>query len=61
VTVTCRETRELGDAFLSDQLLVETTHDIVRHLETCAACREEIDSRFDLLRTMTSFEAVGSA
>ncbi len=45
MTVTCRETRELGDAFLSDQLLVETTHDIVRHLETCAACREEIDSR----------------
>lgn len=45
MTVNCRETRELGDAFLSDQLLVETTHDIVKHLETCPACREEIASR----------------
>jgi hypothetical protein len=41
----CREVRELADAFLSDQLLVETTHEIVRHLETCPACREDIAAR----------------
>jgi anti-sigma factor RsiW len=45
VTVTCRETRELADPFLSDQLLVETTHEIVRHLETCPACRDEFAAR----------------
>jgi anti-sigma factor RsiW len=45
VTVTCQETRELADPFLSDQLLVETTHDIVRHLETCPACRDEFAAR----------------
>jgi anti-sigma factor RsiW len=43
--VTCREARELADAFLSDQLLVETTNEIVRHLETCPACRAEFDAR----------------
>jgi hypothetical protein len=41
----CREVRELADAFLSDQLLVETTHEIVGHLETCSACREDIAGR----------------
>ena len=43
--MTCRETRDLADPFLSDQLLVETTHEIVKHLETCPACREEIGAR----------------
>jgi anti-sigma factor RsiW len=45
VTVTCRETRELADPFLSDQLLVETTHEIVKHLETCPGCRDEFAAR----------------
>jgi hypothetical protein len=43
--VTCREARELADSFLSDQLLVETMHEIVRHLETCPTCREEFEAR----------------
>ncbi len=46
--MTCRDARELADSFLSDQLLVETTHDIVRHLETCPACREEFEARRQL-------------
>ncbi len=41
----CRDVRELADSFLSEQLLVETTHDILRHLAQCRSCREEIDSR----------------
>jgi len=45
LTVQCREVRELADAFLSDQLLVETTHEIVRHLEICPACREDLAAR----------------
>ena len=41
----CREVRELLDAFLGDQLLVETTNHVVRHLEVCPACREEFEGR----------------
>src|SRR6266700_4148033 len=41
----CRDVRELADSFLSEQLLVETTHDVVRHLETCPGCRTEIAAR----------------
>jgi anti-sigma factor RsiW len=56
--VTCREARELADAFLSDQLLVETTNEIVRHLETCPACREEFAARRQLrLRLRSAVDA----
>jgi anti-sigma factor RsiW len=41
----CRDVRELLDAFLGDQLLVETTNDVVRHLEMCPACRAELEGR----------------
>lgn len=39
----CREVRQLAEAFVSEQLLVETTRAIVAHLERCQACRHEID------------------
>lgn len=45
MTTECREVRERADAFLSDQLLVETMQDIVRHLDGCPACRAEFDGR----------------
>jgi anti-sigma factor RsiW len=41
----CREVRELLDAFAGDQLLVETTNELVRHLEACPACRAELEQR----------------
>ena len=41
----CRDVRELLDAFLVDQLLVETTNDLVRHVESCPACRAELEDR----------------
>jgi hypothetical protein len=41
----CRDVRELADSFLSEQLLVETNHEVVRHLETCADCRAEMSGR----------------
>ena len=41
----CREVRELADSFLSEQLLVETNHELLRHLETCPDCRAEIAAR----------------
>jgi hypothetical protein len=41
----CRDVRDLADSFLSEQLLVETNHEIVRHLETCPDCRADIAAR----------------
>ena len=41
----CREIRELADSFLSEQLLVETNHEVLRHLDGCAGCRSEMASR----------------
>jgi anti-sigma factor (TIGR02949 family) len=33
------------DAYLSNELLVETTSEILRHLETCGACTRELEAR----------------
>ncbi len=44
----CREVRELADSFLSGQLLVETNHEVLRHLDGCLACRSEMAARQDL-------------
>jgi hypothetical protein len=44
----CRDFREMADSYLSDELLVETNHDVILHLETCAACRRELAARRDL-------------
>lgn len=42
MTMECREVRQLAEAFVSEQLLVETTHAIVAHLERCPACRADV-------------------
>jgi len=41
----CRDVRELADSFLSEQLLVETNHELLRHLETCPDCRSDLADR----------------
>ena len=41
----CRDVRELADSFLSEQLLVETNHELLRHLDTCPDCRADIAAR----------------
>lgn len=41
----CRDVREVGDSFLCEQLLTETNHEILRHLESCPSCRTEIEAR----------------
>jgi hypothetical protein len=41
----CRDVRELADSFLSEQLLVETNHELLRHLQTCPDCRSDIAGR----------------
>lgn len=44
----CRDFREVADSYLSDELLVETNHDVISHLNTCADCRHELAARRDL-------------
>jgi anti-sigma factor RsiW len=44
----CDDFREIADSYLSDELLVETNHDVIRHLESCAECRSELAARRNL-------------
>jgi hypothetical protein len=39
----CLKVQELADAFLSEELPVETTQAVVAHLQRCPACEAEID------------------
>jgi len=41
----CDRTRRQMDAYLSNELLVETTDDMLRHLEDCEGCSSELESR----------------
>jgi anti-sigma factor RsiW len=41
----CRDVREMADSFLSEELLTETNHEILRHLETCPVCRADLAGR----------------
>ena len=50
----CRDFREVADSYLSDELLVETNHDVIAHLEACGDCRRELAARREtrtILRT----------
>jgi anti-sigma factor RsiW len=35
----------MADSFLAEELLTETNHEILRHLETCPACRADLAAR----------------
>jgi anti-sigma factor (TIGR02949 family) len=41
----CERIRRHIDAYLSNELLVETTSDVLRHLESCEACSRELETR----------------
>jgi len=41
----CQKVRSQLDAYLGNELLVETTGEVVKHLESCAACATEVESR----------------
>lgn len=41
----CLDFREIVDSYLSDELLTETNHEVLRHLEACPDCRSEIQDR----------------
>lgn len=44
----CDDFREIADSYLSDELLIETNHDVLRHLESCGECRSELAGRREL-------------
>lgn len=41
----CERVRQQLDAYLSNELLVETTSEVLKHLESCEACSRELESR----------------
>lgn len=41
----CKDFQEIIDSYLSDELLTETNHDVLRHMENCRDCREVIEAR----------------
>jgi len=48
----CRDVQEVADSFLRDELPTKTKHEILRHLDTCASCRTEIDANRALRRAL---------
>ncbi len=44
----CKDFREISDAYLSDELLVETNIQVYTHLEDCRKCRQDFANRRDL-------------
>lgn len=44
----CQDFREIIDSYLCGELLTETNHEVLRHLEACANCRREIEVRRNL-------------
>jgi len=56
----CRDVREMAESFVSEELLVETNHEVVRHLEECPECRNEIATVRELrARTRKAFMDAG--
>lgn len=41
----CEKIRRYLDSYLSNELLVETNHEVLRHLERCTGCTEELDRK----------------
>jgi hypothetical protein len=44
----CREFREIADSYLGNELIVETNHEVISHLEHCSECRRELAARREL-------------
>lgn len=53
----CGEIRDLLDSYIAGELLVETNHRVLRHVQGCAACRHELDARAVLRTTLRTLPA----
>ena len=40
----CEKTRKYLDAYISNELTVETNYEVLRHIEGCPACAAEVDA-----------------
>ncbi|MCW5957898.1 MAG: zf-HC2 domain-containing protein [Pyrinomonadaceae bacterium] len=52
--MTCREFNDIIDSYLSGELLVETNHSVIRHLEQCRDCREILAVRRAIRERLSS-------
>lgn len=41
----CKKIRSYLDSYLNDELLVETNHEVLRHMENCADCARALEDR----------------
>jgi hypothetical protein len=41
----CKTIKSYMDSYMNDELLVETNHEVLKHLETCKDCAMELESR----------------
>jgi anti-sigma factor RsiW len=61
MTMECRDVRQLAESFVSQQLLLETSQRINAHLDSCAACRAEVQGLARLrAATRSAIEAAPS-
>ncbi len=59
----CKDFDEIVDSYLSDELSVETNHELIRHLTNCVGCRETLAERRELrsrIRSVARSSAVFS-
>jgi hypothetical protein len=50
----CDRTRKYLDSYITNELLVETNHEVLRHLERCPACSAEAETRQQLRARLKS-------
>jgi hypothetical protein len=50
----CRDVRDVADSLPGEELLTETNHEILWHLDTCPSCRTEMDARRRLRAALRS-------
>ena len=50
----CQQFKEMMDSYISDELLVETNHEVLHHLENCPGCRRELSARRNLRAKLRS-------
>jgi hypothetical protein len=48
----CKDFREIADSYLSDELIVETNHEVFQHLENCPNCRQELSMRREVRKKL---------
>ena len=50
----CEKIRRYLDSYISNELLVETNHEVLRHLEHCLSCSAELEARTRLRSRLKS-------